>query len=55
MITVVKAISDYFGPKNGGRKVTLDEMKALSPAEKRELAEGICAITGDVLVSAPAK
>jgi len=51
-ITVVKAISDYFGPKGGGRKVTLDEMKALTPIEKRELAEGIVAITGDTLPAA---
>lgn len=49
-VTVIKAISDYYGVKGGGTRVTMEEMKALTPAAKLELATGIVAITGDELI-----
>jgi hypothetical protein len=52
--TVLKALAGYFN--SGEHKVSLkefsEEIKALSPEEKRELAEGVVAITGDTLPAA---
>lgn len=49
--TVTAILTGYFNQGEG--KVTntqwLAELKALSPEEKRELAEGVCAITGDTI------
>ena len=47
--TVTAILSGYFNQGDGKRALTAwrDELAALSPAEKRELAEGVCAITGD--------
>jgi hypothetical protein len=49
--TVTKALNAYFNEGDGKRSAGdfLKELKALSPEEKRELAEGVCAITGDTL------
>lgn len=41
----VQIIRDFF-EANGGRKVTMDEFKALSPAERTELADAIAAQRG---------
>lgn len=49
--TVLKVLTDYFNVGDG-KRATRDwaaEIKALSTEEKRELAEGVCAITGDTL------
>lgn len=63
-IGVTKALSTYFNVDGGtgslhpdsfgkSSKRTLpefrDELKALSDTEKRELAEMVCAVTGDTL------
>lgn len=50
-ITVTKALNNYFNVGDGKVAPTkfLNELKALSTEEKRELAEGVCAITGDEL------
>jgi hypothetical protein len=49
--TVTKALNTYFNEGEGKRPAGefLKELKALSPEEKRELAEGVCKITGDEL------
>lgn len=51
-VTVLKALTDYFN-KGSERPVPLtewrDELAELTADEKRELAEGVCAITGDTL------
>lgn len=49
--TVLKALAGYFNTGEGKKslKEFSEEMKALTPEEKRELAEGVCAITGDTL------
>lgn len=49
--TVTKALTGYFNAGAGKRlaKVWLEELKALTTEEKAELAEGVCAITGDTL------
>jgi hypothetical protein len=50
-VSMLKALSNYFNTGEG--KVSMakwqTEIKALSADEKRELAEGVCAITGDEL------
>lgn len=52
--TVTKALNGYFN--EGAGKVSpskfLEELKALTTEEKRELAQGVCAITGDTLPAA---
>jgi len=54
--TILKTLTDYFNVGDGKRPTRdwATEIKALSPDEKRELAEGVCAITGDTLVTTPA-
>ena len=49
--TVLKILTDYFNEGAGKRSVRDwgAEIKALSADEKRELAEGVCAITGDTI------
>ena len=37
----IKAIMTFF-EKDGGRKVTLDEMKKLTPEERKEFGELAC-------------
>jgi hypothetical protein len=49
-VTRVKAIRDFF--EVPGRPVTMDEIKALSPDERKELAEGVVKITGATLAEA---
>lgn len=49
--TVLKTLTDYFNEGEGKRplKDWSEEVKALSSDGKRELAEGVAAITGDTL------
>lgn len=49
--TVLKVLTDYFNSGDGKRPVSewAKEVKALSAAEKQQLAEGVCAITGDTI------
>lgn len=47
-ITKMGAIRAFF-ESNGGRKVTMDEMKALSPDERTELAGPCAAALGKTL------
>jgi uncharacterized radical SAM superfamily protein len=44
-------LSGYFNQGDGKRPLTVfrDELKALNDDEKRELALGVCALTGDTL------
>lgn len=49
-VTPIKAIRDFF-EADGGKKVTMDEIKALSPEERKELAILICEKTGDILLA----
>jgi hypothetical protein len=35
----IKAIKTFFESGTNGRKVTMDEMKALSPADRQELGD----------------
>lgn len=53
--TPLKAIAGYFNEKGSPSYKPLKdfaaEVRALTDADKQELAEGICAITGDTLVS----
>lgn len=50
--SMLKILTEYFNSGDG--KVSMSawaaEMKALTPTEKRELAMGVCAITGDSIV-----
>ncbi len=50
-ITVTKALTGYFNQGDGKVPAPqwLAELKALSTEEKRELAEGVAAITGDTV------
>lgn len=50
-VTVVKALAGFFNEGAGKRPLAKfqQELKAMSDVEKRELAEGVCAITGDEL------
>ncbi len=50
--TVLKAIAGYFNSDPATKKPLrefTEEVKALSPEEKREMAEMIVALTGDTL------
>lgn len=49
--SIPQILAGYFNEGEGKRSATdfLKELKALSDAEKRELAEGVCAITGDTI------
>jgi hypothetical protein len=49
--TVIKALTNYFNESTSKRPNTqwLAELKALSTEEKRALAEGVAALTGDTL------
>ncbi len=51
-VTVTRALTSYFNEGEGKRatKEWADELKALSPAEKMELATGVCTITGQTLI-----
>jgi len=48
---IVAILSGYFNQGDGKRSLPefRDELKALTDDEKRELALGVCAITGDTL------
>lgn len=48
--TPIKAIRDFFEADNG-RKISMDEIKALTPEERKELAALICEQTGDTLLA----
>lgn len=50
-VTVLKALTGYFNVGDGKRSMAewQGELKALTAEEKRELAEGVCAVTGDEL------
>lgn len=49
--TVIKTLSDFFNEGEGKRPLTdfAKEIRELSPEEKLELAQGVCAITGDTI------
>jgi hypothetical protein len=49
--SVVSILTAYFNSGEGKRTNTqwLAELRALSTEEKQELAEGVCAITGDTI------
>jgi hypothetical protein len=53
-VTVTKALSGYFNvePRKVPAQEWLKELKALTPDEKRELAEAVCKATGDTLAAA---
>lgn len=46
--TPLKAIAEYFNTGDGKRPLQqfADEIKALTPEEKRELAQGACDVMG---------
>jgi hypothetical protein len=48
----IEAIKTYFEADPHGRKVTMDEMKALTSDERQELAEMCAAALGDELAAA---
>jgi hypothetical protein len=48
----VEAIKRYFESDPHGRKVTMDELKALSTEERQELAEMAATAMGDTLAAA---
>lgn len=50
-LTSLKILTGYFNEGDGKRplKEWAEEVKALSPEEKTELANGVCAITGDTV------
>lgn len=50
-VTITKALSNYFNvePRKVPAQEWLKELRALTPAEKLNLAEGVVAITGDTL------
>lgn len=52
-ITVTKALSNYFNVGEGKRPAQefLKELRDLTVDEKRELAAGVCEITGDTLAA----
>jgi hypothetical protein len=55
-ISAVSAIGKYFGDDSAhGRKVTMDEFKALSPAERTELGTACAAALGETLTAPVAK
>lgn len=47
--TVLQILTGYFNEGEGKRPTRewAAEVKALNPTEKRELADGVCAVTGD--------
>lgn len=49
--TVLKTLTDYFNAGDGKRALSdwAKEIRALSDEEKRELAEGVAAVTGEPL------
>lgn len=49
--SMTKILASYFNVGEGKRSLAAfaAEIKALSDAEKRELAQGVCAITGDTI------
>lgn len=51
---ITSILSGYFNQGDGKRSMTAfaAELKALTDEEKRELAEGVCAITGDTIKAA---
>ena len=51
---IVAILSGYFNQGEGKRSLPefRDELKALNDDEKRELAQGVCALTGDTLKGA---
>ncbi len=52
--TTTAILSGYFNQGEGKRPLPewRDELKALSADEKRDLAQGVCVITGDTIKSA---
>jgi len=38
-ISFVKAVQDFFSKDPNGRKVTIDELKALSPEDRKQLRD----------------
>lgn len=52
-LSMLKILTNYFNVGDG--KVPMAawsaELKALTPEEKRALAEGVCAITGDTIAA----
>lgn len=48
---IVSILSGYFNQGEGKRPLTdfRDELKALTDDEKRDLAVGVCALTGDTI------
>lgn len=51
---IVSILSGFFNQGDGKRPLPdfRDELAALTPEEKQELAEGVCAITGDTIKAA---
>ena len=47
-MTPVKAIKTYMEEGEHGRKVTLDELKALENDERKSLAQDIAQLIGDI-------
>jgi hypothetical protein len=50
-ISITKCLTEFFNTGDGKRasKEWLAELKELSTEEKQELAQGVCAITGNTL------
>lgn len=50
-VTAINALKTYFNEGEGKRPLPkfTQEIKALTPQERQELAQGVCAITGDEL------
>ena len=51
----IKAIKTYFEAGPHGRRVSMDEMKALTPEERRELGAMACAELGEPFESSATK
>lgn len=51
-MSVTKVLTQYFNSGDGKRATSewMKELKALTTEEKRELAEGVCAVTGWELI-----
>lgn len=51
---ITSILSGYFNQGDGKRSLTdfRAELAALTDAEKRQLAEGVCAVTGDTIKEA---
>jgi hypothetical protein len=54
---ITSILAGYFNAGDGKRSLSdfRNELSALSTEEKRELAEGVCAITGDVMPAPSSK